>query len=110
MTPDPNAPANKAPAQPNSANSGHNDNPDEFSTFKEDADEAKPASGTENYAAEAREANPADQPGHVAQNQDPAAVRAAQLHDADNEATREAWAKDDPRYAGGGTHNTRNDA
>ena len=109
MTPDPNAPANKPPEQPNSTNTGHNDNPDEFSFFKEDADEAKPASGTENYALEAREADPADQPGHVEQNQDPAAVRTAQLHDADNEVTREAWAKDDPRYAGGGTHNTRND-
>ena len=110
MNTEPNAPADKAPGQPNSANSGHNDNPDEFSFFKEDADEAKPASGTEDYTAEAREADPANQVGHVEQNQDPAAVRTAQLTDADNEASREAWAKDDPRYAGGGTHNTRNEA
>jgi len=107
--PTPDAPANKAPGQPNSANSGHNDNPDEFSAFKEDDDENQPASGTENYAPEAEPADPADQPGHIEQNQDPAAVLASQINHADNETTHEAWAKDDPRYAGGGTHNTRND-
>jgi hypothetical protein len=87
-------------AQPTSAapanNSGHNDNPDEFSEFR------KPNStGTEDYSAEAEAARPAQQPGHVEQNQDPAAVRAAQDQDADVQRT--AWADDDPRYAGGGT-------
>ena len=109
MTPDPNAPANKPAEQPNSTNSGHNDNPDEFSFFKEDADEAKPASGTENYAPEAEPADPADQPGHIEQNQDPAAVLATQINHADNETTHQAWEKDDPRYAGGGTHNMRDE-
>ena len=74
--------------------SGANDNPDEFSEFADKEEEAQKAPD-----------NPADQPGHVEQNQDPAAVRAAQHADTDEQ--RAAWAKDDPRYAGGGTHNTR---
>ena len=74
--------------------SGANDNPDEFSEFRDRKKDAEKAPS-----------NPADQPGHVEQNQDPAAVRAAQ--NADSEEQRTAWAKDDPRYAGGGTHNTR---
>ena len=74
--------------------SGANDNPDEFSEFADKEKEAQKAPD-----------RPEDQPGHVEQNQDPAAVRAAQHADADEQ--REAWAKDDPRYAGGGTHNTR---
>ena len=74
--------------------SGANDNPDEFSEFRDKEKDAQKAPS-----------NPADQPGHVEQNQDPAAVRAAQH--ADSEEQRAAWAKDDPRYAGGGTHNTR---
>ncbi|WP_035563173.1 hypothetical protein [Hymenobacter sp. IS2118] len=75
---------------------GSNDNPDEFSEFrtKKDAQDAP--------------ADPADQVGHVEQNQDPAAVRAAQGED--NETQRDAWAKDDPRWAGGGTHNTRDES
>ncbi len=75
---------------------GSNDNPDEFSEFrtKKDAQDAP--------------ADPADQVGHVEQNQDPAAVRAAQGED--NETQRAAWAKDDPRWAGGGTHNTRDES
>ena len=83
-------PTNAAPAN----NSGHNDNPDEFSEFR------KPnRTGTEDYSAEAEAANPREQPGHVEQNQDPAAVRAAQDKDAD--VQRAAWADDDPRYGSG---------
>ncbi len=74
--------------------SGANDNPDEFSEFSDREGEAQKAPD-----------NPEDQSGHVEQNQDPAAVRAAQGKDDDTQ--REAWAKDDPRFAGGGTHNTR---
>ena len=74
--------------------SGANDNPDEFSEFGDREKDAQKAPD-----------NPEDQSGHVEQNQDPAAVRAAQSKD--DETQREAWAKDDPRYAGGGTHNTR---
>lgn len=88
----------KKPAQPENATppgrSGANDNPDEFSEFDDKEKEARKAPE-----------NPEDQPGHVEQNQDPIAVRTAQHADIDEQ--REAWAKDDPRYAGGGTHNTR---
>ncbi|OGX84322.1 hypothetical protein BEN47_02860 [Hymenobacter lapidarius] len=75
---------------------GSNDNPDEFSEFRSEKD------------ANDAPANPADQTGHVEQNQDPAAVRATQ--DENNDEQRAAWAKDDPRWAGGGTHNTRNES
>jgi hypothetical protein len=93
-TPD-HSPADDA-QQPkaNPSNSGHNDNPDEFSEFR------KPdAPATENYASESEQADPARQPGHVEQNQDPEAVRATQ--NADNDKQREAWAADDPRYGSG---------
>jgi len=76
---------------------GSNDNPDEFSELH----------GREKEAQRAP-ANPAEQPGHVEQNQNPAAVRAT--HDESNEEQRNAWALDDPRYAGGGTHNTRKES
>lgn len=66
---------------------GSNDNPDEFSEIRDPED-----------AADAP-ANPADQRGHVIQNQDPTAVRAAQHADTDEQ--RAAWSDDDPRYAGG---------
>jgi len=89
------APADGATARP-AGRDGSNDNPDEFSEFRSEKD-AKDAP-----------ANPADQPGHVEQNQDPAAVRATQ--DENNDEQRAAWAKDDPRWAGGGTHNTRNES
>ena len=75
--------------------SGANDNPDEFSEFRSRKD------------AEKAPDNPEDQAGHVEQNQDPEAVRAARHADAD--VQRQAWAQDDPRYAGGGTHNTRSE-
>ena len=73
---------------------GSNDNPDEFSEFRSREKDAQKAPD-----------NPADQAGHIEQNQNPAAVRAT--HDEDNDEQRAAWALDDPRYAGGGTHNTR---
>ena len=76
--------------------SGSNDNPDEFSEFRDREKDAQNAPD-----------NLEDQPGHVQQNQAPAIVRETQASGADNEELRAAWAKDDPRYAGGGTHNTR---
>ncbi len=79
--------------------SGANDNPDEFSEFHDREKEAEKAPS-----------NPEDQPGHITQNQNAAAVREAQANGADNEELRQAWAKDDPRYAGGGTHNTREES
>lgn len=73
--------------------SGSNDNPDEFSAFR-DEDEAK-----------ASPDNLEDQPGHVMQNQDTPGVALAQASSADTDELRAAWSKDDPRYAGGGSHN-----
>ncbi len=81
-------------APPAAGRSGANDNPDEFSEFNDRDKDAQKAPE-----------NPADQAGHVEQNQNPAAVRAAQHADSDEQ--RAAWSEDDPRYAGGGTHNTR---
>jgi len=89
-------PAIGAAAQP-AGRSGANDNPDEFSEFSDRDKDARQAPG-----------NPADQPGHVEQNQNPDAVRAT--HDESSEEQRAAWAMDDPRYAGGGTHNTRQES
>ena len=83
-----------APAATVPGRSGANDNPDEFSEFRDREKDAQKAPD-----------NPEDQPGYVEQNQDPAAVRATQHADADEQ--RAAWSKDDPRYSGGGTHNTR---
>ena len=79
--------------------SGANDNPDEFSEF-----------GDRDKDAQKAPSNPEDQPGHIRQNQDPATVHEAQASGANNEELRQAWAKDDPRYAGGGTHNTREES
>ncbi|MFD2720517.1 hypothetical protein ACFST9_17485 [Hymenobacter monticola] len=76
--------------------SGANDNPDEFSEFR---DREKDAQNAPDRAE--------DQPGHVVQNQAPGLVAAVQATSEDNEELRKAWAIDDPRYAGGGTHNTR---
>ncbi len=80
--------AQAAGADAPAGRSGSNDNPDEFSEIR-DKDNAQ-----------AHPDNLAEQPGHVEQNQDPQAVRAA-----DTDAQRAAWSKDDPRYAGGGTNN-----
>ncbi len=73
--------------------SGSNDNPDEFSEIR---DENK---------AQAHPNSLSEQPGHIVQNQDTPGVRAAEAAGDDNDELRAAWAKDDPRYAGGGTHN-----
>ncbi|MEJ7662512.1 MAG: hypothetical protein WKG07_24575 [Hymenobacter sp.] len=59
--------------------------------------------GTEDYSPEAEQTDPAQQKGHVEQNQNPAAVRAAQTED--NDVQRTAWADDDPRYAGAARDN-----
>ncbi|MFD1469478.1 hypothetical protein ACFQ48_14715 [Hymenobacter caeli] len=75
--------------------SGSNDNPDEFSAIR---DEAK---------AQDHPDNREDQPGHVMQNQATELVREVQASGAEAEELDAAWAKDDPRYAGGGTHNMR---
>ena len=83
-------------AQP-AGRDGSNDNPDEFSEFRSREKDAQDAP-----------ADPANQPGHVEQNQNPEAVRATQ--DENNDEQRAAWAEDDPRWAGGGTHNTRNES
>ncbi len=92
MTPEPNAPTGNTPPPP--ANSGANDNPDEFSAFR------KPdAPRTEDYTAQAEIADPNAQLGHVDQNQAPAEVVATQ--DAPHDEAERAWADDDPRYAGG---------
>ena len=85
-----------AAAQP-AGRDGSNDNPDEFSEFRSREKDAQDAP-----------ADPANQPGHVEQNQNPEAVRATQ--DENNDEQRAAWAEDDPRWAGGGTHNTRNES
>ena len=74
--------------------SGANDNPDEFSEFRDRKKEALQAPD-----------DPEDQPGHVEQNQAPELIQATQNEEPDIQ--RKAWAEDDPRYAGGGTHNTR---
>ena len=88
-----NAPQGSVPA----GRDGSNDNPDEFSELDSREKDARDAPS-----------NPLDQPGHVEQNQNPAAVRATQ--DENHEELRAAWALDDPRYAGGGTHNTREES
>ena len=82
------------PRKANPSNSGHNDNPDEFSEFRKPS-----APPTENYAQESEAADPQQQRGHVEQNQAPGAVAATQ--NADNDAQREAWKADDPRYGSG---------
>lgn len=87
----------QAPTNATPGRSGANDNPDEFAEFSDREKDAQNAP-----------ARPEDQPGHIEQNQNPAAVREAQGKD--NEDQRAAWAADDPRYAGGGTHNTREEA
>ena len=91
-----NGPSAGAAPQP-AGRDGSNDNPDEFSEFRSREKDAHQAP-----------TNPADQPGHVEQNQNPAAVRATQNED--NDEQRAAWALDDPRYAGGGSHNTRDES
>ncbi len=73
--------------------SGANDNPDEFSAIRDEKE------------AKAHPDKLEDQPGHVMQNQDPQGVAQAEASGADTDELRAAWAKDDPRYAGGGSNN-----
>ena len=75
--------------------SGANDNPDEFSALRDEAQAQDHPDRRE------------DQPGHVMQNQATELVREVQASGAESEELDAAWAKDDPRYAGGGTHNMR---
>jgi hypothetical protein len=75
-------------------NDGSNDNPDEFSEFREPGQPT-----TEDYGTSADAANPTHQQGHVEQNQAPDEVRAAQHEDTDHQ--RAAWSDDDERYTGG---------
>ena len=86
---EPAAADSKAPAD----RSGSNDNPDEFSERHDDKD------------AQGHPDKLEDQPGHVVQNQDSENVRIAETSGAENDELRAAWSKDDPRYAGGGSHN-----
>ncbi|TPG71901.1 hypothetical protein [Hymenobacter nivis] len=87
-------PADAAPtADKPEGRSGSNDNPDEFSEFRNEEE------------AKAHPDKLEDQPGHVMQNQDTAGVAEAQAEGADTDELRAAWSKDDPRYAGGGSHN-----
>ncbi|MBD2769975.1 hypothetical protein IC235_18975 [Hymenobacter sp. BT664] len=89
--------ASATTANASAGRDGSNDNPDEFSELRSRERDARNAPN-----------NPLDQPGHIEQNQDPAAVRATQ--DENYDELRTAWAQDDPRYAGGGTHNTREES
>ena len=82
------------PVPTHAKNDGSNDNPDEFSEFREPGQ-----STTEDYGTSADAASPAHQQGHVEQNQAPDEVRAAQHEDTDHQ--RAAWSDDDARYAGG---------
>lgn len=87
------------PADPNlpreaAHNDGANDNPDEFCEFR-----GKNAAATEHYCMPEVVADPAHQRGHVEQNQNPAAVRAAA--DGTPGEQKAAYALDDPRMAGG---------
>ncbi|UYZ59545.1 hypothetical protein [Hymenobacter latericus] len=93
----PHQPNDEAPRKPGTdarVNDGSNDNPDEFSEFRKSG-----SSATEDYSRESRQADPAQQPGHVEQNQNPEGVAAAQ--NASYDEQREAWADDDPRYGSG---------
>ncbi|MDO7887745.1 hypothetical protein [Hymenobacter cheonanensis] len=81
---------------------GSNDNPDEFSAFR-----GKHAANTEHYCMSDAQADPAQQVGHVEQNQATAAIIAA--HGADDDVERAAYALDDPRYAGGDVYDLKNE-
>jgi len=99
-------PENVAPTSSSSSNDGSNDNPDEFSEFRD-----KDAPKTEDYSTNAENANPEQQRGHVVQNEDPQGVRNVQ--NADRDVQEGTWADDDERYAGGhkqASWQERNDA
>ncbi|WP_324671566.1 hypothetical protein [Hymenobacter sp. GOD-10R] len=93
-----NADSAAQPRSTHESNDGSNDNPDEFSEFRK-----KRSNLTEDYGQVSQQADPAEQRGHVEQNQNPEAVAAAQ--DSDESTRRAAYAADDPRY-GSGTSNT----
>jgi len=76
-----------------SNNDGSNDNPDEFSEFRDPSDAA-----SEDYGV-AGDFDSTQQQGHVEQNQASGEVKNAQH--ADTDVQRAAWSDDDPRYAGG---------
>ncbi|RYY10282.1 MAG: hypothetical protein EOO36_20835 [Cytophagaceae bacterium] len=83
-------PSDSAPAN----NDGSNDNPDEFSEFR-DPEDAKDYDNT----TDSPNANPEQQRGHVVQNRDPQGIRNVQ--NADRDVQEGTWADDDERYAGG---------
>lgn len=85
---------NVTPTASASKNDGSNDNPDEFSEFRD-----KDAPATEDYTTDAQNANPEQQRGHTVQNEDPQGVRNVQ--NADRDVQEGTWADDDERYAGG---------
>jgi hypothetical protein len=87
-------PENVNPTGSSSSNDGSNDNPDEFSEFRD-----KDAPKTEDYSTAAENANPEHQRGHTVQNEDPQGVRNVQ--NADRDVQEGTWADDDERYAGG---------
>ena len=87
-------PENAGPSASSIKNDGSNDNPDEFSEFRD-----KDAPTTEDYTTDAANANPEQQRGHTVQNQDPQGVRNVQ--NADRDVQEGTWADDDERYAGG---------
>ncbi|AMR29302.1 hypothetical protein A0257_20835 [Hymenobacter psoromatis] len=84
------------PAAPVASNDGSNDNPDEFSEFREPTASQNPG---QQPNGEPDTPNPGPQRGHAEQNKDPESVVAAKNADAD--VQRAAWADDDRRYAGG---------
>ncbi|OUJ71181.1 hypothetical protein [Hymenobacter crusticola] len=84
------------------SNDGSNDNPDEFSEFRK-----KRPNSTEDYGQVSKNADPAEQRGHVEQNQNPDAVVAAQ--DSDEGTRRAAYAADDPRYGSGSSSTWKED-
>ncbi|MFD2785246.1 hypothetical protein [Hymenobacter rubripertinctus] len=95
-----NAP--NSPATPENASNGH-DTPNYGEFGKpENATPATPDDSVTQGGQAAPSIAFAEQRGSTPQNLDPAAVRAVQ--DAEYEEQREGWAKDDPRY-GGGTRN-----
>lgn len=92
---------------------GSNDNPDEFSEFREKNDNViRPEHDIAGaYVTDSPNPNNVQQRGHVEQNRDPEAVRYAQGDTAgqnqkEEDNTRQAWAQDDERYAGGHTRNS----
>lgn len=86
---------------------GSNDNPDEFSEFRKGNDVTRPSDDIAGaYSTDSPNPNNVQQRGHVVQNRDPQAVKYAQGDTAgqdqkEEDNTRQAWAQDDERYAGG---------